>query len=101
MASTTSTIKMELEGYTKVEFITFGLSALQKIHEADRDTYILDGLVRVDIFKNNEGNLVVNEFESLEARHFSNNHCKVIGVTDYLRLYWREKLYKCVCELQG
>ena len=32
---------------------------------------ICDGLVRVDIFTNANGNLVVNEFESLEAEYSS------------------------------
>jgi hypothetical protein len=31
------------------------------------DHYILDGVVRVDVFKNGDGNLIVNELESLEA----------------------------------
>ena len=56
---------------------------------------IADGLVRVDIFENQAGKLVVNEFESLEAG-YSHAHISKTGIVQsLLDQYWVDKLFKC------
>ena len=53
---------------------------------------ITDGLLRVDMFQTADGRLVVNEFESLEARYDSANHKHEIDVAARLVEYWKTKL---------
>lgn len=59
---------------------------------------ITDGLFRVDIFQNIHGQLVVNEFESLDANY--DGEAKFESLTKaYLQTYWRitikEKFGEC------
>jgi hypothetical protein len=63
-------------------------------------SFMFDGLVRVDVFQNQCGDMVVNELESLEAHyHGSNNNSGVISqhlMTENLTNYWSEKIiYFC------
>lgn len=46
----------------------FARSAIQKLREKCPEA-LVDGLVRVDIMVNDNGSMIVNEFESLEAGH--------------------------------
>jgi hypothetical protein len=61
---------------------------------------ITDGLVRVDIFKNANDELVVNEFESLEACYYSKKDSSFTAEADvstFLReKYWKNKLEEFV-----
>jgi hypothetical protein len=52
---------------------------------------ITDGLFRVDVLQNNDGKMVVNEFESLEASYFTTGD-KQIAVQDFLFHYWFHKI---------
>ena len=63
--------------------------ALQKLKNVRIGT-IDKGLVRVDIMMNDNGNLVVNEFESLEAKIEANE----IEVQDSLRHYYYNHLIR-------
>jgi len=57
---------------------------------------ITDGLVRVDIFENQSGQLVVNELESLEAGY---EHIKINvtgNLNEKLKFYWKERLIKYI-----
>jgi len=49
---------------------------------------ITDGLFRVDIFQTQEGKLVVNEFESLEANYSSKKEALHLKTYDFLIKYW-------------
>ena len=87
--------KKSLTGFTRDEIILFAYHALQSLVHLE-DVFILDGLVRVDIFKSNEGHLVINELESLEADY--NGHHREMSQTDiFLSTYWEKAIYKCLC----
>ena len=73
--------------------LAFAGTALEKL-KATLPYAITDGLFRVDIFQTLSGQLVVNEFESLEADF----GCRISGATDFEALawtflsnYWRQK----------
>lgn len=57
---------------------------------------ILDGVVRVDIMMLKTGELVVNEFETLEACIFSKCEDKQIRTMDFIRRYW-ESIIERIC----
>lgn len=95
-SSSTALIKKNLQGFTQSELITFATEAL---HLLPDDEYILDGLTRVDIFKSNEGTLVVNEFESLEAGHFTTKATTLHNLQCFLHSYWEGKIYDCFANL--
>ncbi len=73
---------------------TFAEHAVRELKIAD-PSFHADGLVRVDVFQNQVGELIVNEFESLEAYYHSS---AIIGmteeasVTEWLTEFWRLKL---------
>jgi hypothetical protein len=74
--------------------LTFARIALEKLRSSSPYA-ITDGLFRVDIFQTLSGQMVVNEFESLEADY----GCKPSGSTDFqsftwtfLSNYWRKKI---------
>jgi hypothetical protein len=58
-------------------------TALEKL-KATLPYAITDGLFRVDIFQTLSGQLVVNEFESLEADF----GCRISGAIDFGALAW-------------
>jgi hypothetical protein len=57
---------------------------------------ICGGLVRVDIMMNACGDLVVNEFESLEAAIYSSNPTLEFKARMWLVKYWKTVLKQCV-----
>jgi hypothetical protein len=58
--------------------------------------FISDGLVRVDIFQDKYGDLVVNEFESLEATYYSLSIEDML-LKEKLTDYWISKIQSFVC----
>jgi hypothetical protein len=93
-----TTTRKSLPGYTQKDLISFAQKALEslRVHE---DTFILDGLLRVDLFKSNEGKLVVNELESLEACYFSSTLGESSQCDQYLEEYWEIQINECLCNL--
>lgn len=86
-------LKHSFKGYTKEDLIMFAYHCLQSIKHLENQ-YVLDGLVRVDLFKDDQGLLVVNELESLEASISSlveKNRCQS---SEFLTDYW----YCKICE---
>jgi hypothetical protein len=82
------------------EILEFASEALAKFRET-APYAITDGLFRVDIFQNIAGQMVVNEFESLDAGYVSVSK-NALGV-DYqsltcafLQAYWEKKIEGCV-----
>lgn len=70
----------------------FAKQAIQALHEAFPNRAILDGLIRVDIFCNNQGNLVVNEFEGFEAMYGPAPYGRDLPVTFKISQFWRLKV---------
>ena len=56
-----SSIRHTLGEYSSKDLIQFGSMIIESLSE--NEEFILDGLLRVDIFKDNNGILVVNEIE--------------------------------------
>ena len=57
---------------------------------------VVDGLVRVDLLQCRDGRLVVNEFESLEARFNSGKVQDEMEMAALLQIYWYRKLSNCL-----
>eukprot|EP00597_Dinobryon_sp_UTEXLB2267_P016104 CAMPEP_0201096512 /NCGR_PEP_ID=MMETSP0812-20130820/5481_1 /ASSEMBLY_ACC=CAM_ASM_000668 /TAXON_ID=98059 /ORGANISM="Dinobryon sp., Strain UTEXLB2267" /LENGTH=158 /DNA_ID=CAMNT_0047350809 /DNA_START=837 /DNA_END=1313 /DNA_ORIENTATION=+ len=55
---------------------------------------ITDGLFRVDVFETKLGELVVNEFESLDAAYYGDGRDSSFHVTNFLFEYWLQLLTK-------
>jgi hypothetical protein len=70
------------------EVMPFAEFAINELQRNCRHA-ILDGLVRVDIFKNGSGKFVVNEFESLDADY---NHAEEGDINILLEAYWLDKM---------
>ena len=81
-------------GFSHDDLVTFATDCIRSV--SMHNEYILDGLVRVDIFKNNEGTLVVNELESLEARYFTVNTTELGSSMKFLEDYWERKIYEYI-----
>jgi hypothetical protein len=84
---------MSLPGISNAELIEFADSAMDAI--ASHEAYIVDGLVRVDVFKNNTGKLVVNELESFEAIYYT----RTFNAEHFLEEYWERKIYDAINSL--
>ena len=57
---------------------------------------LADGILRVDIFQNAEGRLVVNEFESLEACTYSKCITKEAAALSWMVKYWNTALQSSI-----
>jgi len=64
--------------FTEENLMEFAENAWQLLVARCRGAFLSDGLVRVDLFCTSNGQLVVNEFESLDAAFFgsSNKECQ-------------------------
>jgi hypothetical protein len=82
---------------TQAEMLEFAERAIRDLKSACPDA-IVDGLVRVDIFKTKTGKLVVNEFESLEADY---SHSKEGDLSTMLSLYWYDKMNQYMDEISN
>jgi hypothetical protein len=97
MTSTGSTRKSH-GPFTTETVVKFAERALHQLSCAMPGIAILDGLVRVDIFKSNQGQLVVNEFESLDAEYASTDLNAELATTSFLQNYWEMKLLTILCD---
>jgi hypothetical protein len=78
------------------KLFAFAQEALLDLKTSCND-FISDGLVRVDIFINKSGDMVVNEFESLEANYHAHGisnaeNIKNTILTEKLIKYWYNKI---------
>lgn len=80
------------------ELISFATDAVECISKYDK--YVVDGVVRVDVLKNNQGELVVNELESLEARRFTADVVLQGNCNNFLETFWQKKIYDCIALLK-
>ena len=84
-------LSFSTEPHTRLRhFVEFAISELA----AKCPGAITDGLVRVDVFQNCKKELIVNEFESLEAC-FYNQKCQHTTTTQ-LVCYWEAKIKNLV-----
>jgi len=73
------------------KLIEFAHDAVQDLKKSCPE-FLCDGLVRVDIFENQYGDMVVNEFESLEACYYTTNDSDMI-FAQKLTCYWEVKIH--------
>lgn len=93
-----SGVRRKFSGYSETELVEFATAVMAALR--GRNEYILDGLVRVDLFYNRrEDRLVVNELENLEAVYYSANHSEQCNADCWLRQYWKNKIYHCVADM--
>ena len=92
------TVKSFGKSFSQNDVVAFAYQVLESISHLD-ELFILDGIVRVDIFKANDGRLVVNELESLEADFYSKSSNDTNFVSAFLRNYWKDKLFDFMLEI--
>jgi hypothetical protein len=75
------------------ELFSFAAEVVQDLKK-ECPAFICDGLVRVDIFQNQLGNFVVNEFESLEANYHASTQKESLQhkLTERMTIYWLDKI---------
>lgn len=72
----------------KADILQFAETAVH-ILESYVPFTIANFLIRVDIMQRNDGSLVVNEFESMEACFFSNRpHLRQHQAEDFIQTFW-------------
>jgi hypothetical protein len=91
-----SLITTSLQGFENVDLIRFGNEVVARL---DEDVYETRGLFRVDIFKSNHGNLVVNELESLDANYYSSNELIEPRVISFLENYWETLIHNSITNI--
>ena len=77
------------------QLLAFAAHAVRLLKSRDR-LFLCDGLVRVDLFCNSSMQLVVNEFESLEANYTKSPFERQAKVTEQLAQYWEDVLRRCL-----
>lgn len=84
-------------GYSEKQIAEFAAGALRLL--IGHDEFILDGLVRIDVFFNERGNkLEVNELESLEATYYYAKHSEQCETDIWLQHYWTQKILTSISE---
>ena len=98
MSANISNVVKSLPSFDKQQIIKFAADALECV--SHHNQYILDGLVRVDIFENDASKtMVVNELESLEATFYAVNQLEINNCHAFLLSYWEEKILLSVTNL--
>lgn len=92
-----SAVVKSLPGYTSDDLIKFGHDVIDRLsNNSLGHNYILDGLVRIDMFKSNDGKLVLNEVESLEAGYKTNDENACARVATFIQIYWETKIFNSI-----
>jgi hypothetical protein len=92
-------VMKSLRSYTQEDLVRFAFQSLQSIASLN-ETYVLDGLIRVDMFRDSQGMLVINELESLEANFYSTKGVGEAQTSKFLRHYWYKKICESITELK-
>jgi hypothetical protein len=82
-------------GDIKEDILPFASQALQKFRDAVPFA-ITDGLFHIDIFQTAAGQMVVNEFESLDAVYESRVPGGDAATYNFLQNYWHEKIQSLI-----
>jgi hypothetical protein len=93
--------KQSLKEHDTQSIVDFAASALAQLDMNLPDQCILDGLVRVDVFRNNAGKLVVNEFESMEAVYTSTRAQSNEHTFTFLTHYWECQIFEALAALSN
>jgi hypothetical protein len=82
------------------DLISFAERAVQTLshHHAGA---ICDGLIRVDVMQTFTGDMIVNEFESLEADYTSKRNAETLLTDNFLTEYWKQVLTDIVAILHS
>jgi hypothetical protein len=80
------------KSHKKEELFAFAEEAWRHLCMRTEGAFLSDGLTRVDIFCNNFGNLVVNEFESLDAQYSKFGGTSEAETKTFLEGYYFDKL---------
>ena len=75
--------------------LTFADNAVEALISAN-DSFLSDGVVRVDVFQTCTNRLVVNEFESLEACIYSSTHQEELQAREWLKTFWCHQLKQSI-----
>ena len=81
---------------TKDEILNFAKHACSELKIATSGAFLCDGISRVDIFCDNSGKLVVNEFENLDANFATNDNNKHARTIQFLVTYYVRILHECI-----
>lgn len=84
--------------FDSADLIAFAVKVLQVLN-VERKCFILDGLVRVDLFMNDDNDLVVNELESLDANYLCASSTRECETSHFLACYWESKIYNGICDV--
>jgi hypothetical protein len=84
---------------TDDELFRFAEDSVNMIKQNLGDKLIFDGPLRVDMFQKSNGELVVNEFESLEANYDCSNHVTEIKMRSEMMQYWKCKIFNAIKNL--
>lgn len=90
-------LKQSFKGYTQDDIILFAYHCLNSLSHLD-NVFIIDGMVRVDLFKDDQGLLVLNELESLDATYFTTKEKQAFQTVQFLENYWIEKICENVLQ---
>lgn len=88
-----------LPSHSQQDIIAFAETVVTIMQHFDDLKVILDGLIRVDLFDDGKGKLVVNEIESLEAAYNVTDEEANNRVQTFLDQYWEKKIYDSINNL--
>ena len=92
--------KRALGSFSEKQIVAFAYKALLSLKDME-NTFVLNGLIRVDVFLSNANTLVVNELESLDATYYSTNFEGPGKVDLFLEKYWERQMYNNICEFSS
>lgn len=97
---TNKPVSLPAGNHSSEDCAAFGASVLKRLQSLREPHFILDGIVRVDLFCADDGRIVVNELESFEAGYSSQSRPEAELETNiFLENYWERKINECICSL--
>lgn len=92
-------IKQSLRDFEKSDLVDFGTLVMQNLAVNSNQSCILEGIFRVDIFRGNDGQLTVNELETMDMAWYASREQDAARVVLFLEQYWETKIYECINRL--
>lgn len=97
LCSSSTTRGKQSHSFTKpphTRLFAFVQEVLRTVQDNCPAAIITGSIVRVDVFENSKGNLVVNELESLEAAYYSACSAKESYISDAMTEFFTTELTK-------